>query len=133
MALSKEQILAAMERPDVATDEVNVPELGGKVRVREMTGSIRNRVEATYATIRSGGDSKQLDTVTVQLVAACVLDEDDRPMLSVNEVKRLMAAKPRAVFRLRDAIMDISATDEDDLESLAEVFGNAQSDSSTSA
>jgi len=115
MALSKEQILAAIDRPDVATREVEVPELGGTVRVREMTGALRNRVEAAYATIRNGGD------------------EQNRPILTVQDAKRMFAAKPRAVFRLRDAILEISATDEDDMEALAEGFDAAQSGSSYSA
>lgn len=130
--LTHEQILAAMERVEVATTEVNVPELGGTLRVREMSGTLRNRMEATYATIRSGGDSRALDQVTAQIVAMCVVDEGGKPMLTVNEVKRLAAAQPKAVFRIRDAVMKISATDEDDLEELEEVFGSAQSGPSTS-
>ena len=132
MALSKEQILAAIDRPDVATREVEVPELGGTVRVREMTGALRNRVEAAYATIRNGGDAKTLDNMTAQLIAGCVVDEQNRPILTVQDAKRMFAAKPRAVFRLRDAILEISATDEDDMEALAEGFGDAQSADSSS-
>jgi hypothetical protein len=130
--LSNDQILAALDRPEIATEDVHVPELGGTVRVREMPASMRNRVEATYATIRNGGDSKSLDTVTAQLVAVCVIDEDGRQVMSLNEAKRLLRAKPKAAFRLRDAIMKISATDEDDVEALAEVFDDAQSEPSTS-
>jgi hypothetical protein len=130
-SLSKDQILDALNRPEVSTEDVHVPELGGTVRVREMTGALRNRLEATYATIKSGGDSKALDAVTAQLVATCVIDEGGRPMLTTSDVKRMLAARPRAVFRLRDAIVRISATDEDDVEALAEVFDDAQSAPST--
>lgn len=130
--LTHEQILAAMERREVATTEVHIPELGGSVKVREMSGSLRNRLEATYATIRGGGDAKALDTVTAQIVAMCVLDDSDRPMMTVNEVKRLAAACPKAVFRMREAIIDISATDQSDLEDLEQVFDGAQSEPSSS-
>jgi hypothetical protein len=130
--LSHEQILAALERPEVNTEVVHVPELGGPVRVREMSGHLRNRLEATYAAIQSGGDGKTLDAVTVQLIAMCVVDEKDRPLLTANEAKRLMAARPRAAFRLRDAILKLSATDEDDVEALAEVFGDGPNGPSTS-
>ncbi|WUI00203.1 hypothetical protein OHR68_43175 [Spirillospora sp. NBC_00431] len=130
--LTHEQIIAAAEQPDVATKPVNVPELGGKVLVREMSAAVRNRFEATAATIRSGGDSRALDTVTAQIVAACVVDERGRPMLTVNEVKRIAASKPKAVFRLREAIVKISATDEEDLEDLEEVFVEGPNGPSTS-
>lgn len=130
--LTAEQILAAAETREVTTKDVSVPELGGKVRVRELSGTMRNRLEATYATIRSGGDSKALDTVTAQIVAACLLDARDRPMLTVNDVKRLAASHPKAVFRLRQAIVDISAIDEDDLGELEEVFDDGPNGPSTS-
>lgn len=130
--LTAQQILAAAETREVATKDVSVPELGGKVRVRELSGSMRNRLEATYATIRGGGDSKALDNVTAQIVAACLVDDRDRPMLTVNEVKRLAAAQPKVVFRLRQAIVDISAIDEDDLGDLEEVFEEGPNGPSTS-
>jgi len=132
VVLSKEQILAAIDRPDVATRDVEVPELGGTVRVREMTGALRNRVEAAYATIRNGGDSKSLDSMTAQLIAGCVVDESGKPILSLADAKRMFASRPRAVFRLRDAILEISATDDEDMEALAEGFGDAQSEPSSS-
>lgn len=130
--LSKEAILAAIDRPDIATKDVAVPELGGTLRVREMAGSVRNRFEATGATLRNGGDSKSLDTVTVQMVAACVVNEAGAPMFTANEVKRMFASRPKAVFRLRDAIIDLSGTSDFDVEEMAEVFGDAQSEPSTS-
>src|SRR5688500_17815322 len=133
MALSHEQILAALERPDVATKEVHVPELGGEVRIREMSAAVRNRFEAVGAAIRSGGDGTALDQITAHIVSACVLDDRDRPMLTVNEVKRLMGARPRAVFRLRDAIIDLSGLDDNDVEEMAEVFGDRPTGPTTSA
>lgn len=131
--LNKDALLAAAERPDVQTKDVHVPELGGFVRVREMSGTVRNRIEAAAVSMRAGGDAKTLDNVTAQMIAACLVDEHDRPMLTTADVRRLMASRPRAVFRIRDAIMEISATDDDDVEALAEVFDSARSDSSTSA
>jgi hypothetical protein len=130
--LSKDAVLAAMDKPSIATKDVHVPELGGTLRVREMSGSLRNRFEATGATLRNGGDSKSLDTVTAQMVAACTVDERGTPMFTVNEIKRLVAAHPKAVFRLRDAIIDISGTSDSDVEEMAEVFGDARSEPSSS-
>ncbi|MBA9002008.1 hypothetical protein [Thermomonospora cellulosilytica] len=130
--LDKDTLLAALDRAEVETKDVAVPELGGTVRVREMPGTLRNRMEATYATIRNGGDSKSLDTVTALMIATCVVDESGRQLMNVNEAKRLLSVRPKVAFRLRDAIIDVSAVDEEDVEALAEVFGDAQSDSSIS-
>jgi hypothetical protein len=129
--LSQDQILAAMDRADIETKDVAVPELGGTVRVREMPGNLRNRLEATYATIRNGGSSKNLDKITAQILAVCVIDEHDKPTLTTAAAERMLQRLPRAAFRIRDAVLEISAVDEDDIEAMAEVFDDAQSDSST--
>lgn len=131
--LDKDALLAALDRAEIATADVNVPELGGALRVREMPGTLRNRLEAAYATVRTGGNSKSLDAVTAQMIATCVIDESGRPMMTVDQAKRLMSVRPKVAFRLRDSIVEVSAVDEDDVEALAEVFDDAQSDSSTSA
>ena len=131
-ALTEEQILAALDHAEVETRPLNIPELGGMVWVREMSGTLRNRLEATYATIRNGGDSKQLDKITAQLVAYGTVDENGRPILTVNAASRMVEKKAKVAFRIRDVALELSATDEDDVEALAEVFDGAQSDGSTS-
>lgn len=132
MALTQEQILAALDRAEVETKEVTVPELGGTLTVREMPGNLRNRMEATYATIRNGGDSKALDKITAQIIAVCVVDGGGKPIMTMDVATRVVQKTPKAAFRIRDAALELSATDEDDVEALAEVFGDAPSADSTS-
>lgn len=132
MALTEEQILAALDRYEVETRQLRIPELGGTVYVREMSGQIRNRLEATYATIRNGGDSKQLDKITAQIVAYCTVDEAGKPIMTMNAAQRVVSKMQKVAFRIRDAALELSATDEDDVEALAEVFDGAQSGDSTS-
>lgn len=132
MALTQEQILAALDRYEVETRELHISELGGKVYVREMSGQIRNKLEATYATIRNGGDSKQLDKITAQIVAYCTVDEHGRPIMTMDAAQRVVSKMQRVAFRIRDTALELSATDEDDVEALAEVFGDAPSADSTS-
>ncbi|MEV4672164.1 hypothetical protein AB0K34_10980 [Actinomadura sp. NPDC049382] len=132
MALTQEQILAALDRAEVETKEVTIPELGGTVIVREMPGNLRNRMEATYATIRNGGDSKALDKITAQIVAVCTVDAGGRPIMTTDLATRIVQKTPKAAFRIRDAALELSATDEDDVEALAEVFDDARSADSSS-
>lgn len=132
MALTEEQILAALDRYEVETRQLRIPELGGTVYVREMSGQIRNRLEATYATIRNGGDSKQLDKITAQIVAYCTVDEAGKPIMTMNAAQRVVSKMQKVAFRIRDTALELSATNEDDVEALAEVFDGAQSDDSTS-
>jgi hypothetical protein len=131
--LDREAILAATAQSEVATRDVTVPELGDrKVRIREMSGAMRNRVEAAFASVRSAGDSKPLERATAQILASCIVGEDKRPILKESDAKTMLARNPRAAFRLREAIFGISAIDNDDMEALTEGFGDDQSDGSTS-
>lgn len=132
-ALTQEQILAALDRAEVETKPINVPELGGTVWVREMPGNLRNRMEATYATIRNGGDSKALDKITAQTVSMCTVDDNGKPIMTMDVATRLVQKMPKVAFRIRDAVLEVSATSDDDVEALAEVFADAPSGDSTSA
>lgn len=131
--LGRDAFLAGLERPEVKTKDVPIPELGGKVRVREWTGQVRNRIEAAHVAIQSGGKPKVLDDATAFLLSVCVLDANDRPMLTLMRAAAMLEKSPRIAFRLRDEIMELSATSDEDVEALAEVFGGPQSDSGISA
>lgn len=121
--LSKADILTAIaEKPSIATEEVECPELGGAVLVREMTGTIRNRLEAGFAAIQDGADGSIMDKVLIAMVSACVVDEDGRPFITGDRAKAMLKNHPRAVFRIRDKAVDMSGISEEDAEEMAEVF-----------
>jgi hypothetical protein len=131
-ALTEEQILAALDHAEVETEPLNVPELGGMVWVREMPGTLRNQLEAAYAAIRAGGSSKNLDKITARLIAMCTVDETGKPIMSIASAAVLVQKRAKVAFRIRDKVIEISGTDEDDIEAMTEVFGGAQSEPSTS-
>lgn len=121
--LSKTAILSAIaERPEIVTEEVDCPELGGAVLVREMTGTIRNRLEAGFSAIQDGADGAIMDKVLVALVSACVVDDAGRPFITGDMAKTLLKNHPRAVFRIRDKSVEMSGISEEDAEEMAEVF-----------
>lgn len=130
--LDRAAIMQAATAAAPATADTHVPELGGMVRVREMNGALRNRLEAAMVQVRTGGDSKHLERTTAQIIAACVVDETNRPILKEQDARQIFTRNPRAAFRLREAIFAVSAIDESDAEALAEGFGDDQSDGSTS-
>lgn len=122
--LNKADILSAIaEKAPVVTEEVDCPELGGALLVREMTGTVRNRLEAAFAAISEGADGSAMDKVLVGLVSACVVDEDGRPFITGDMAGKLLKNHPRAVFRIRDAVVKLSGTSEADAEEMVESFG----------
>lgn len=128
MGLTKDQIAAAVDNGGPTTKSVHVPELGGMVTVRELPGPIRNQFEVAVAQ----GDAQALENVTLNMVAACTLDDEGNRLLDSNLVRRMWRSQAKAVFRLRDAIIAVSAMSDEDLEGMAENFGEAPSDGSSS-
>ena len=81
--LSREQILAANDRP---SEEVDVPEWGGSVRVASMSGTTRDRFETSIVTAAGETD---LTNMRAKLVAACVVGEDGLPLFTQADVEAL--------------------------------------------
>lgn len=130
--LDRAAIMQATSAAQVRTEIVPIPELGGSVKVRELSGALRNLYESAAIQLSQGGDGKSMGKTYVQMIAACVVDVAGQPILKENDARRIIVKHPRAATRLREAIFNISGMDADDAEALAEGFGDDQSDSSTS-
>ena len=85
--LSKAQILAADRRK---SRDVNVPEWGGQVRLREMSGDERDAWEAETFQPDAQGHT-QLNTLQVRsrLLLRCLVDAEGRRLFIDDEVARL--------------------------------------------
>lgn len=104
--LSREQILAAH---DLQSEEVPVPEWGGSVRVRMMTGAERDALGASLL----GADRKvDMSQYRIRLLAACLVDEAGVPLFAPDEVGLLAAKSGVAldrVYRVAERINDVGA------------------------
>lgn len=116
--LSKDQILAA---EDITTDEVAVPEWGGTLRIKALSGTERDRLEAQITDAKSG--KVTLDNTVAKIVAASVVDDDGQRMFAPNEVKALGEKSARALYRVAEAAKNLSAMSDQDVEELA---GNSE-------
>ncbi|MER5892403.1 hypothetical protein [Streptomyces sp. NPDC001876] len=131
--LSAEQILDAA---DLSIEDVHVPEWGGTVRVKGMSGTERDRFEAGFV----GNDMKQLpkdkalEYYRARVAAACLVDQAGNKMFrSVGEIKRLSDKSAEALQRVVDVANRLSGLTEDDVEELTGNSEPGQSESSTSA
>lgn len=104
--LSREQILAAQ---DLASEEISVPEWGGTVRVRMMTGAERDALGASLL----GADKKvDMSQYRIRLLAACLVDEAGQPLFGPDEVGLLGAKSGVAldrVYRVAERLNDVGA------------------------
>lgn len=128
--LSKDEILGAR---DLQTEDVEVPEWGGVVRVRSLTGSERDRYEQEIARSRNGQEDAPVENVRALLVAMCAIDENGKRLFSLSEVRALggkNALPLNRVFAVGRRLSGLSLEDVEELEGNSEP---APSDGSTSS
>lgn len=115
---------------DLPTEDVEVPEWGGKVRVRGMNGTERDRFE--MAMFLAKDDLAGKAVVRGRQVAWCTVDEAGRRLFSDADVDVLAAKSATALDRIYSVIQRLSGVDEKAAERAARDFGSGQSGSSTS-
>lgn len=124
--LNKDSILAA---DDLKTEDVDVPEWGGSVRLRMLTGGERDKFEAdSMKTNKKGNPEMNLVNMRARLVALCAVDEGGKRMFGDSEVTKLGAKAATAINRLFDAARKLNGMTEEDVEELAEGFDEGQTD-----
>ncbi len=126
---------AILKAEDLQTEEVDVPEWGGKVRVRSLTGSERDAFEA--ACVDAKGQMKDaaeaFANLRARLVALTVVDEEGARMFGLPDVGALGAKNARALNRVFEVAQKLSGLSKDDVKELTEGFPEGQSVGSTSA
>jgi len=115
MYLTRDQIL---NMDDMKTQEVDVPEWGGAVVVKMMTGKERDAFEASLS---DGGKNPKVkyDNIRAKLVAMTVIDTDSKKlMFSIGDVEMLggkSAAALDRVFTVAQKLCGLSKEDVDEL------------------
>jgi len=127
--LGREAILAADDRQ---YDDIAVPEWGGTVRVRGMSGTQRDEYESSIIEQRGNDRKVNLRNARAKLVVRCVVDEEGRTMFTVDDIAALGRKSAVALERIFDAARRLSGMTEGDVERLAENFEDDPSDGATS-
>jgi hypothetical protein len=130
MLLTREQIIGADDRKTV---DVEVPEWGGTVRLRGMSGAERDEYEAGIISVGANGSREvNLKNMRARLVAFSCIDEAGEHMFSADDVSALGEKSAAALERVFDVARKLSGLADADVEELAAGFTPAPSDGSTS-
>ena len=127
--LNRDAIRAAS---DITTETVEVPEWGGSVLVRGLTGAQRDRFEAGMVEMRKGKLAPKLSNVRAQLVALSLVDEQGQRMFSQDDVEMLGNKSCAALQRIWDVARRLSGLSDEDVEELTKNSESDQSDDSGS-
>lgn len=109
--LNKAAILAAKDQKMTSVD---VPEWGGSVNIRVMTGTERDRFEGEFV-----GGNKSVDMVRAKLVAKCLCDEDGNRLFTEQEIPALGEKSAAVLDKLFTQCMKLNRFTKEDVEDLA--------------
>jgi hypothetical protein len=130
--LTAEDILNAN---DEVTRSVEVPEWGGRVWVRGLTGSERDLFEGTIIEGRGRQQSVNLKNFRAKLVVASAVKSEhskERLFGDPSHVNRLGNKSARALQRVFDMAQELSGLNQQDVEQMTAELGKDQNGSSGS-
>jgi len=121
-----------LEANDIQTEEVNVPEWGGSVLVKAMTGTERDAFEASI--IDSSGKSPKMkfENARAKLLVKTIVDEDLKNVFSVADIQSLGAKSAAALERVYNVASRLSKISPEDIEDLTKNSSTIQEDTSIS-
>jgi hypothetical protein len=127
--LTRDAILSAV---DIPQEDVAVPEWGGSVLVRGLTGRQRDSFEAGMVRGQGRNQTLVLENMRAKLCALTIVDEQGDRLFSEADVKALSEKSAAALDRVFAVAMRLSGLTQRDVEELTKNSENGQSDGSTS-
>ncbi len=125
--LTKEQILAA---DDLIFEVVDVPEWGGDVRIKSMTGTERDEFEKSLIT---GPEKVNLGNIRARLCALCIVDDGGAPVFEQEDVVALGGKSAKALDRAFEVAQKLNGLSKKDVDELEKNSGKGLSDDSISS
>lgn len=124
--LSRDDILQADDLPKQLEE---VPEWGGAVYVRSLTGTERDSFEASVLKFKQNGKGMTRETVLenmrAKLLVRCLVDADGNRYFADGEVAKLGGKAAKPLDRLFSVAQKINGLTEEDVE---ELVGNSVPD-----
>lgn len=128
--LSKDQIFT---RNDMKTADVDVPEWGGTVRVKALTGIERDAFESALLSSNKNGSVRvDMRNARARLVAFAVVDETGERVFSDDDMVMLGTKSASALDRIYDVAAALAGIGDGDIDELLGNSGTGPSAGSTS-
>ncbi|MFC5997108.1 hypothetical protein ACFQE5_23120 [Pseudonocardia hispaniensis] len=113
--LTRDQILSA---DDLLTVDVAVPEWGGTVRVRALTGAERDRLEASLLGKDGTASAAKILNFRARVCALTMIGEDGERLFGDAQVAELGRKSAAALARVAEAAQKLSGISDDDVDEL---------------
>ena len=109
--LNRESILKAN---DLKTIDVDVPEWGGTLRIRTMTGADRQE----YYRVTAGKDGTPKNVMEA-LIVACAVDENGNSMFSFGDIRELSHKSAAALNRVFEKAAELNGLTQKSVDTIA--------------
>ncbi len=127
--LAKSVLLGATKPPQ---EIVRIPELGGDVIVRGMTGAERDAFEVSLVEGRGRKREVNLKNLRAKLIAFCCIDENGNRIFSDADADALGNIRADVVNRIYTVAQKLSGISEEDADELGKPVSPTASASSSS-
>jgi hypothetical protein len=115
-ALTKEQILGAS---DIEIKKVDVPEWGGFVYVKGMTGKERDIFESMVLEKKGSNPKVNLENIRTKLAVMSICDKDGTKIFNDKEINELGDKSGKALDRVFNIASKLSGLSKEDVDELA--------------
>lgn len=122
-------------KDDLKTDTVYVPQWDETLTIKTLTGTQRDKFEASIVGMSKGGQPKQnMENIRARLVVLTVIDPDDNdlPAFTEKDIPELGKKSAAALDVVFAAAQKLNGFTKEDVEDLAKGFDSDPSESSTS-
>lgn len=127
--LTKDQILDAEDRK---TEDVEVPEWGGTVRVISLSARERDAFEQSCVKFKGKKREENLDNIRARLSALTMVDVNNERLFTDAEAEALGRKSAAALDRVFMAAQRLNGMTDEDVEELAEGFDETPDEPSSS-
>lgn len=107
--LTKDAIIASQDLP---YEDVSIPEWGGKVRVRLLTGEEIDSYHASMFEVKDGKIIQNRDNFRSKLLVRCLCDGEGKRLFNESELKVLSAKSGTVLNKLYVIASRVNALDE---------------------
>ena len=130
--MTKDRILSAQEiltAKDLPVEKLSIPEWGGFVYVRPMTGAERDQMEGA---IQAAPDDEKFNNLRALTASMCLVDSTGTRMFSMKDVADLGSKSASALDRIFAKVQEINKLTSKDVEELMGNSSTIQSEDSNS-
>ena len=123
--LSKDDIFKA---DDLPTKDMDIPEWGGTLTIRTLTGAERDQFESAFV----NQDKIDIRGMKARLIQLTVMNGDGQPMFTKADLQKINSKSASVIDRIWDVSRRLSGLTKEDAEELVENSGTAPTDDSGS-